>query len=107
MIRAFNMELRFRFAVRCIAAIAATLVAGAILDAADASAASARVKFACAGDYMAHCSKYNPNSQETRDCMRDIGENLSKRCVNALVADGEVSDEEVAAHTPKKHDEDE
>jgi hypothetical protein len=106
MIRAFNMELRFLFAVRCIAAIAVALVTGAILDAADASAASARVKFACAGDYMAHCSKYDPNGPETRDCMRAVGEGLSKRCVNALVADGEVSDQEVAEHTPVKRDDD-
>jgi hypothetical protein len=102
-----NLELRFVYAVQCLIAVAAALIAGAVLFATDGSAASMRVKAACASDYFAHCSKYSPNSQETRDCMHDVGEGLSKRCVNALVADGEVSDDEVAAHTPKRRDDDE
>jgi hypothetical protein len=102
-----NMELRFLSALQCLIAVAAALLAGAVLVAADASAASMRVKAACAGDYLSHCSKFAPESQQTRDCMHDIGEGLSKRCVNALVADGEVSDDEVAAHTPKKRDDEE
>ena len=102
-----NMELRFVYAVQCLIAVVAALIAGALLFATDASAASMRVQAACANDYFAHCSKYSPNSPETRNCMREIGEGLSKRCVNALVADGEVSDDEVAAHTPKRRDDEE
>jgi hypothetical protein len=102
-----NMELRFVYAVQCLIAVAAALIVGAVLFATDASAASMRVKAACASDYFAHCSKYSPSSPQTRDCMRGIGEGLSKRCVNALVADGEVSNDEVAAHTPKRRDDDE
>jgi hypothetical protein len=68
-------------------------------------AASARVRVACASDYFAHCGKFPPNSQATRDCMHDVGDKLSKRCVNALVADGEVPDSDLAEHVASKHDE--
>jgi hypothetical protein len=74
----------------------ATLLAVCGLAAIDASAASSRVKLACARDYYAHCSKFSPNSPETRACMRAVGDGLSKRCVDALVADGEVSSKEVS-----------
>jgi hypothetical protein len=83
------------------------LLAGAVLLATGAIAASPRVKIACANDYFAHCSKFSPNSQATRDCMNDVGDKLSKRCVNALVADGEVSDQEIAQRSPAKHNDDE
>ena len=106
MIRHANMEVRFVMTLSLLSWAAAALLTGAVLFATGANAASTRVKLACANDYFAHCSKFSPNSQQTRDCMREIGENLSKRCVNALVADGEVSDQEVAEHTPKKHNDD-
>jgi len=62
----------------------------------DAGAVSLRVKLACASDYRALCSQYDSNSEETRSCMRAAGERLSTRCLNALIADGEVTQEEVA-----------
>lgn len=78
---------------------AVTVLAGLVLHATAASAVSTRVKLACAKDYYAHCSKHAPGSPEVRSCMRAIGDNLSDRCVKALVADGEVSGKEVAEHS--------
>ncbi len=79
---------------RAMAAISA--FAAFFLPASEASAVSARVKLACARDYYAHCSRFSPNSPEVRHCMRAAGNSLSPRCVNALVAEGEVSEKEVA-----------
>ena len=42
------------------------------------------------------CSQYASDSPEVRQCMRAAGEKLSPRCLNALIAEGEVSEEEVA-----------
>jgi hypothetical protein len=75
------------------------VLAGTVFSAGDASAVSTKVKLACAKDYYAHCSKHAPNSPEVRECMRSVGEDLSPRCINALVAEGEVSPKEVAEHT--------
>ena len=55
-----------------------------------------RSVIACAGDYLAHCSSFAPDSAETRKCMRAVGYQLSKGCISALVAAGEVSKTEVA-----------
>lgn len=57
----------------------------------EASATSLAVKMACASDYYAHCSQHDPDSPGVRKCMRSVGRNLSSRCINALVAAGEVS----------------
>jgi hypothetical protein len=83
-----------------LALIAVPLIAAA----GDASAVSTRVKLACAKDYYAHCSKYSPNSPEVRACMDSVGEKLSKGCVNALVAEGEVSGKEVAERAANLRD---
>jgi hypothetical protein len=77
-------------------AAVAALFATAIIWTADAGAVSTRVKLACAKDYYAHCSHFRPDTPEVRRCMREAGEKLSSRCVNALVAAGEVSQREVA-----------
>jgi hypothetical protein len=106
MIRPLSIEVRSQSISRWSMWASAVMVAGLALPATDAYASSTRVKLACANDYYAHCSKFSPDSPEVRDCMRAVGENLSKRCVNALVADGEVSDQEVAEHTPSKRDDD-
>lgn len=62
----------------------------------EAGAVSLRVKLACSSDYHALCSQYASDSPEVRQCMRAAGEKLSARCLNALIAAGEVSEEEVA-----------
>lgn len=74
----------------------ALALAAAAITASDAFAVSLGVQLACATDYYAHCSAYSPDSPQVRSCMRAVGNGLSKRCVNALVADGEVSASEVA-----------
>jgi hypothetical protein len=72
--------------------LAATLALATFAASAhQASAASLAVKMACASDYYAHCSQHDPDSPGVRKCMRAVGKNLSKGCIGALVAAGEVS----------------
>lgn len=80
----------------CAARTGALVLAFSTLSAGEAPAVGARVKLACAGDYFAYCSQHPIGSAALRQCMRDAGPKLSKRCVNALVAEGEVSEGEVA-----------
>ena len=64
----------------------------------------------CANDYYAYCSQFTVGSKELRVCMRKAGPKLSKACLDSLIADGEVSKQEVAkrkeeitaAKSPKK-----
>ncbi|WP_083566926.1 hypothetical protein [Hyphomicrobium sp. CS1GBMeth3] len=74
--------------IRTILAATAALCATAV--ATEAGAVSLSVKMACASDYYAHCSQHDPDSPGVRKCMRAVGKNLSSRCINALVAAGEV-----------------
>ena len=74
--------------IRTILAAAATL--GALTLSTQAGAVSLAVKMACASDHYAHCSQHDPDSPGVRKCMRAVGKNLSSRCINALVAAGEV-----------------
>jgi hypothetical protein len=76
-----------------LALVAAALVIG--WSSPDAHAVSQRVKNACANDYFAYCSMHPVGSTKLRACMRANGPKLSKTCVNALIADGEVSTAEV------------
>ena len=69
------------------AAIAASMIAGI---ASQASAASLAVELACAADYYAYCSQHDSDGPGVRTCMRVNGPKLSSRCINALVAAGEV-----------------
>ena len=56
---------------------------------------SQRVQRACANDYHANCGDYGIETQALRICMNKAGQRLSHGCVNALVADGQVSRAEV------------
>lgn len=80
------------------AAARSGVVALAILltAASAAEAVSPAVKRACANDYFAYCSQHPVGSKALRKCMRSVGPRLSKQCVSALVAAGEVSKREVA-----------
>lgn len=73
--------------------VVALVLTGAL--ASQASAVSLGVKLACASDYYSYCSQHSPGSTGVRQCMRAHGSQLSKRCVNALIAAGEVSKAEV------------
>jgi len=56
---------------------------------------SKAVQKACAKDYKAHCGQYGVETEALRLCMDRAGQRLIKTCVDALVADGEVSKQEV------------
>jgi hypothetical protein len=56
---------------------------------------SKAVQKACAKDYKAHCGQYGIETEALRLCMDKAGRALSKTCVDALVASGEVSKAEV------------
>lgn len=79
--------------------IATTLVAclGVFGFAATAGADSysKAVKQSCAADYHKYCGDYGLESAALRICMDKAGKSLSKGCVNALIASGEVSQAEV------------
>lgn len=77
-------------------ALAAALLFGAVtLPASQAGAVSNAVKAACMGDYFSYCSAYAPDTPQLRRCMSAAGPKLSGRCINALIAAGEVSKAEV------------
>ncbi len=81
---------------------AAVAFAALIAFATQAGAASARVQMACASDYLAYCSQHDPDGPGVRQCMRANGLKLSKSCVNALIAAGEVSKDEVSRRSATK-----
>ena len=107
MIRQTVTDVRSQLQARVGKIIALTmLVASFALPASYAFAVSGRVKIACANDYFAHCSKFKPDTPEVRSCMRGVGDNLSKRCINALAAEGEVTEADKAEHVASKRDDD-
>ena len=76
--------------------IVAVAIGTIALTTTHAGAFSARVEASCAGDYLAYCSQHPVNGKGVRSCMRRNGHRLSTRCINALVAAGEVSKREVS-----------
>lgn len=78
---------------RPLTAAAAAALAAIALTAGSASArdVSPAVKRACANDYFAHCSMHPVGTPAVRKCMRAVGPRLSKPCIGALVAAGEVT----------------
>jgi hypothetical protein len=55
------------------------------------------VQRACANDYRQHCREYGIETEALRLCMDRAGQKLTKTCVVALVADGEISKQHVEA----------
>jgi hypothetical protein len=84
----------------------AVAVAGVLglsaLCAGEARAVKSGVRSACASDFLAYCNQHDPDSQGARKCMRANGPSLSKACLDALIAAGEVSREEVARRDRRK-----
>lgn len=72
------------------AVAAGLLVAAAASSPTLAKPVSPAVKRACANDYFAHCSMHPVGTPGVRKCMRAVGPRLSKPCISALVAAGEV-----------------
>ncbi len=85
--------------------VAALAAAAWVLPITQASAVSARVKVACSSDYFAYCSMHKVGTPGVRQCMRSAGPKLSKRCLNALISEGEVSQDEVARRAANLNDE--
>jgi len=83
--------------------VGAIVLGAGLLPSSQAGAVSAAVRYACAGDYFAHCSSFSPGSAETRQCMRAVGYKLSKGCISALVDAGEVSKSEVERRSASRH----
>jgi hypothetical protein len=77
-------------------ALVAILFGSLAISATGAGAVSVRTKLACLSDFRAYCKSYKVGSNELRQCMNANGPKLSKKCINALVADGEISAAEVA-----------
>jgi adenylate kinase len=73
----------------------ALAAAAVLLPVSGASAIGFMTQLNCASDYYAYCSQFQVGSKELRICMRRAGPKLSKACLNALIADGEVSKAEV------------
>jgi hypothetical protein len=69
-----------------------------------AGAASIAVQVACADDYYAYCSKIDPilDAKGVNACMKANGAKLSQRCIEALLAEGEVTPADIAARPAKK-----
>lgn len=67
-----------------------------------AQAVDSRIAAACVRDYLSYCSVHDPDGPAVRKCFRAHGNNLSSRCVNALVAAGEVSPAEVARKSSRR-----
>jgi hypothetical protein len=76
-------------------------IASIFVFATQAAAVDARVRSACMSDYFAYCSQHDPDGPGVRQCMRANGPKLSKGCLNALVAAGEVSKAEVTKKASK------
>jgi hypothetical protein len=64
---------------------------------------SKAVQKACVKDYKAHCGQYGVETNALRLCMDRAGQRLTKTCVNALVAAGEVSKQEVERRKRSGH----
>ena len=71
----------------------ASLVVAVLAGAAEAASPrySKQVQRACVNDYKRYCGEYGIETSALRMCMKRAGKSLSKGCVNALVAAGEVS----------------
>ncbi|CFX01745.1 conserved exported protein of unknown function [Candidatus Filomicrobium marinum] len=92
-----KISTNFRRAVSAVV-FASTLV----FSVSQAGAVSLSVKRACIGDYLSYCSAHSVGSSSLRQCMRDAGPRLSRGCVNALVAAGEVSKAEVSRRSARR-----
>ena len=81
---------------------AAMTLAALGTQAAPAHAVSLALEIACAADYYSYCSQHDPDGPGVRKCFRANGDKLSRRCLNALVTEGEISKSETESHTAKK-----
>lgn len=76
-----------RFSASCLVAL---VMLGGSLGISSSPAHADRVRDACSSDYFRFCSQYNPDSSQTRACMRANGRSLSSGCVHALIDAGVI-----------------
>ena len=95
------MPIASKRAGRALVAGVAALSASALF-AVGAEAASASVKSACANDYFAYCSGHDPDGPGVRQCFRANGSRLSKSCINALAAAGQIPQKLLAKRSQAK-----
>lgn len=86
--------------MRCSSLLLA-LVATAV-TAGSALAVSENVKRMCRDDYFQHCSMHEVGSIGLRKCMRAVGPRLSKGCISALKAAGEVGKKDVERYAKRE-----
>lgn len=84
------MRLGRSFVMRAALVVAAGIVMVAPAAITPASAVSAKVKKACAGDYKRLCPRYKVGSAQLRACMEAKQAEISSKCVQALIDSGEV-----------------
>jgi hypothetical protein len=83
--------MRIGFSTLLVACVLALGFAGTV----KADSYSKAVRKACGADYHKYCGEYGLETAALRMCMDKAGHSLSKACVHALVAAGEVSQAEV------------
>lgn len=66
-----------------------------LIAASGANAYGPKVRKFCANDYFDNCNLHKLGTPELKACMRKAGPNLTPNCINALIAEGEVSASEV------------
>ena len=81
------------------ALLAATLMIAAAVADVPAHAASERVRTACTSDYLKFCSQYDPDSFQTVNCMKRVGNKLSRACKTAVQEDGVPSSKQASRRT--------
>jgi hypothetical protein len=83
--------------------LAVSTIAFAWLSASAAEAAiTQRVKNACRSEYYAFCSEHAVPSAGLSSCMRNVQDQLSKGCLNELVAAGEVSKADIRKYNARR-----
>jgi hypothetical protein len=83
--------------MRCTIALATLFIATT-----QAAAVNDRVQAACERDYLAYCSQHDPDGADVRRCMRANDSKLAEPCVEALLAAGELTPDEVARFQQSK-----
>ena len=77
--------------MKSVAAMLAVFAVTLALAPEPASAVTARIKRDCKSDYNRYCKKYELGSEGLRACMSRSIRKVSKRCISALVAGGEMT----------------
>jgi hypothetical protein len=63
---------------------------------------SQAVQNACASDYKQHCAEYGIETDALRVCMKRAGPQLTKGCIDSLVAAGEITRQQAEGRKPRK-----